>query len=105
MTQAGRDRLAALNKAKKKLITQSEAAEELELSIRQVQRLLEALQESGEKAVVQGLRGKPSNRRIEERIEKKGPSRRSMTRATAKRSAHHFGTPLQRLFPKRNRLK
>ena len=34
MTQADRDRLVALRKAKKKLITQREAAEELELSVR-----------------------------------------------------------------------
>ena len=70
MTQADRDRLVTLKKAKKKLITQSEAAEELDLSIRQVQRMLEALKERGDKAVVHGLRGKPSNRRIEESIEK-----------------------------------
>ncbi len=71
MTQADRDRLVALKKAKKKLITQGEAAEELGLSIRQVQRLLEAVQERGDKAVVHRLRGKPSNRRIEEAIEEK----------------------------------
>ena len=40
MTQADRDRLLTLEKAKKKLITQREAAEELGLSIRQVKRLL-----------------------------------------------------------------
>jgi predicted ArsR family transcriptional regulator len=76
MTQADRDRLVALKKAKKKLITQSEAAEELDLSIRQVQRLLEALKERGDKAVVHGLRGKPSNRRIEESIEKEAVVRK-----------------------------
>jgi len=43
MTQADRDRLVALRKAKKKLITQREATEELELSLRQVKRLLYAL--------------------------------------------------------------
>jgi transposase len=69
MTQADRDRLVALKKAKKKLITQREAAEELELSIRQVQRLLSAVKERGDKAVVHGLRGQPSNRRIEEQIQ------------------------------------
>jgi len=47
MTQADRDRLVALKKAKKKLITQSQAGEELGLSIRQVQRLLNALKERG----------------------------------------------------------
>jgi hypothetical protein len=45
MTQADRDRLVALKKAKKKLITQQEAAEELGLRVRQVKRLLYALKE------------------------------------------------------------
>ena len=70
MTQADRDRLVALKKVKRKLITQGEAAEELELSIRQVQRLLYGLQERGDKAVIHGLLGKASNRRIEEKIER-----------------------------------
>jgi len=70
MTQADRDRLVTLKKAKKKLITQREAAEELGLSIRQVKRLLYALKKRGDKAVVHGLRGKPSNRKIDERTEK-----------------------------------
>jgi transposase len=69
MTQADRDRLVALKKAKKGLITQREAAEELELSIRQVQRLIHALKKQGDKAVVHGLRGKSSNQKIEEKIE------------------------------------
>ena len=66
MTQADRDRLVTLKKAKKKLITQREAAEELGLSIRQVQRLLEGLKKRGDKAVIHGLRGKavePADRR------------------------------------------
>lgn len=70
MTQADRDRLVVLRKAKKKLITQREAAEELELSVRQVKRLLNALKKHGDKAVIHGLRGAPSNRRIKESIEK-----------------------------------
>jgi len=70
MTQADRDRLVALKKATKQLITQREAAEELDLSIRQVQRLLDGLRERGDKAVVHGLRGKASNRRIEDKIER-----------------------------------
>jgi hypothetical protein len=65
MTQADRDRLVTLKKAKKKLITQRQAAEELSLSIRQVKRLLYVLKKHGDKAIVHGLRGKPSNRRIE----------------------------------------
>jgi hypothetical protein len=70
MTQADRDRLVTLKKAKKKLITQREAAEELGLSVRQVKRLLRALKKRGDKAVIHGLRGKPSNQRIEEAVER-----------------------------------
>src|SRR5689334_5596845 len=70
MTQADRDRLVTLKKAKKKLITQRVAAEELRLSVRQVKRLLHGLKKQGDKAVVHGLRGKRSNRRIEEKIER-----------------------------------
>src|SRR5690242_6395200 len=69
MTQADRDRLVTLKKAKKKLITQREAAEELKLSVRQVKRLLYALKKRGDKAVVHGLRGKPSKRKIADRTE------------------------------------
>jgi transposase len=70
MTQADRDRLVTLKKAKKKLIKQREAAEELGLSVRQVKRLLYALKKRGDKAVVHGLRGKPSKRRIDESVQK-----------------------------------
>jgi len=71
MTQTERDRLVALKKAKKKLITQREAATEMELSIRQVQRLLGGLPQRGDKVVVHGLRGQPSNRKIDEKIERR----------------------------------
>jgi hypothetical protein len=66
MTQAERDRLVTLKKAKKKVITQRDGAEELGLSIRQVKRLLYGLKKRGDKAVAPKLRGKPSNRRMEE---------------------------------------
>ncbi len=56
MTQGDRDRLVALRKARKKLIAQQEAAEELGLSVRQVKRLLRRL---------------PSKRRIAEKIQQK----------------------------------
>ena len=69
MTQADRDRLVTLKKAKKRLITQREAAEELGVSVRHVKRLLFALKKQGDKAVVHGLRGKASNRKIAAEIE------------------------------------
>jgi biotin operon repressor/transposase-like protein len=70
MTQADRDRLVTLKKAKKKLITQGEAAEELGVSRRHVKRLLKALKKRGDKAVIHGLRGRPSNRRVAEATER-----------------------------------
>ena len=66
MTQADRDRLVALKKAKDKKMTQRQAAEELQISERQVRRQLVRLREVGDKAVVPGLRGR-SNRRIKDR--------------------------------------
>src|SRR5260370_33681384 len=69
MAQGDRCRVGWVKEGKKKLITQREAYAELELSVRQVQRLRDGLQDRGDKAVIHGLVGKPSNRRIEEKIE------------------------------------
>lgn len=69
MTQADRDRLVTLRKAKKRLITQRQAAEDLKLSVRQVKRLLFTLKKRGDKAVIHGLRGRPSNQRIAQSVE------------------------------------
>src|ERR1700722_2393259 len=69
MTQADRDRLVTLRKTKKRLITQKQAAEELGVSIRHVKRLLYALKKRGDKVVIQGLRGRPSNQRIATSVE------------------------------------
>jgi transposase InsO family protein len=69
MTQADRDRLVTLRKAKKRVITQKQAGEELGLSVRQVKRLIYALKKRGDKAVIHGLRGKPSNQRIAKTVE------------------------------------
>jgi predicted DNA-binding transcriptional regulator YafY len=63
MTQADRDRLVALKKAAQGLITRKQAAQELKVSERQVYRLLAALKERKDKAVIHGLRGRASNRR------------------------------------------
>jgi biotin operon repressor len=71
MTQAERDRLVALKKAKKKLITQKEAAEELGITERHVRRLLRQLKRRGDKVVAHALRGLPSNRKINADTEQK----------------------------------
>ncbi len=71
MTQAERDRLVALKKAQKKLITQKQAAEELGITERHVRRLLRALKRRGDKVVVHALRGLASNRKINADTEQK----------------------------------
>ena len=71
MDQADRDRLVSLKKAKKKLITQKEAAEELGITERQVRRLLRKLKKHGDKAVVHALRGEPSNRKTDEQVQQR----------------------------------
>ena len=71
MTQADRDRLVALNKAEKKLITQRQAAEEIGVSERQFRRLLKRYRTEGDQAVVHRLRGRSSNRRREEETKRR----------------------------------
>ncbi len=66
MSQRERDRLVVLRKAQKKLITQRQAAAELQVTERHVRRLLVRLKEVGDRAVVHGLRQRPSNRRLSE---------------------------------------
>ena len=71
MTQAERDRLVALKKTKKKLITQRQAAEEIGVSERQVRRLLRKLRQRGDRAVIHELRGRPSNRKTASEVEQR----------------------------------
>ena len=66
MSQKDRDRLVVLKQAQKRQITQAEAAGQLECTERHVRRLLKMLKVSGDKAVIHGLRGRPSNRKRSE---------------------------------------
>ncbi len=70
MTQRERDRLVALHKADKKLITQKQAAQQIGLSERQVRRLLAKLRGQGDRVVIHSARGRPSNRKISAKVEK-----------------------------------
>jgi hypothetical protein len=88
MTQAERDWLVALKKAKKRLITQKEAARELGVTERHVRRLLRSLKRRGDEAVMHGLRGQKSNRRIEEEI------RQSATKILSQEVYRGFGPTL-----------
>ena len=88
MTQRDRDRLVVLKKALQKLIKQSQAARELDLSARQVRRLLHGLKEKGDKVVVHGLRGQPSKR-------KRSPAdREKIIRILSQEVYHGFGPTL-----------
>jgi transposase-like protein len=71
MTQQDRDRLVALKKARKGLITQREAAAEIGQSERHVRRLLVKLKKEGDRAVVHRLRGRLSNRRLEAKVKQR----------------------------------
>jgi biotin operon repressor len=64
MTQKERDRLVVLKKAKKKLITQKQAAAELGVSERQIRRMLCSLKRRGDRAVIHASRNRRSNRKI-----------------------------------------
>ena len=69
LSQRERDRLRMLHEIRQKQITQSEAARLLKISDRQVRRLLVELGKRGDRAVIHGLRGRPSNRRLAARWE------------------------------------
>lgn len=69
MNQAERDRLDALKKARKKLITQKQAAEEIGVTDRHVRRLLRKLRRKGDRAVIHELRGRVSNRKLPAELE------------------------------------
>jgi hypothetical protein len=71
LSQRERDRLRVLHEVKQKQITQIEAARRLKVSDRHLRRLLFRLGEQGDRAVIHGLRGRPSNRRLTARFEQK----------------------------------
>jgi transposase InsO family protein len=71
MSQKERDRLKVLTEAKDELITQKQAAEQLQLSERQIRRLLRSLRQIGDRAVLHGLRGRSSNRKTSVEVEQR----------------------------------
>src|SRR6202790_1525609 len=76
LSQRDRDRLGGLHETRKKKIPQGEAARRLKISDRHIRRLLVGLRKLGDRAVLHGLRGRPSNRRLAARFEQ--PHRLSM---------------------------
>jgi len=66
MTRKDRDRLKVLHAVRKGHITQGQAGKELGVSPRWVREVLRRMRARGDGAVVHGLRGKRSNRRLPE---------------------------------------
>ena|SRR5215472_1155771 len=64
LSQRERDRLKVLHEVQQKHLTQVAAAERLKISDRHVRRMLLRLRERGDRCVVHGLRGRPSNRKL-----------------------------------------
>ena len=69
LSQRERGRLRVLHEVKRKQITQIEAARRLKISDRHIRRLLAGPGKLGDRAVLHGLRGQPSNRRLAPRFE------------------------------------
>ena len=70
MSQRDRDVLKVMSGVLKADRTQVEAARLLGKSERQVRRIADRLRKRGDGAVVHGLRGRPSNRRVDERVKR-----------------------------------
>src|SRR5450755_460964 len=71
LSQRERDRLKVLQEVKQKHLSQVAAAKRLKVTDRQVRRMLLGIRERGDGAVVHGLRGRPSNRKLAARFEQK----------------------------------
>ena len=71
LSERERDRLKVLHDVKQKQVTQVEAAQRLELTDRHIRRLLLQVRERGDRAVIHGLRGRPSNRKLAAQLEQK----------------------------------
>lgn len=64
MTQRDIDRIKTLHLAIQKKITQGKAGEMLELCRQQVNRLCQKIKKKGDRAIIHGLRGRPSNHQL-----------------------------------------
>ena len=71
MSQAERDRLEWLKRARDGLVTQRQAAEKMGVTDRRVRQMLGELEKRGDAVVVHRLRGRPSNRKIDKQIQQK----------------------------------
>ena len=68
MVMKDRDRLRTIHNALEQRLTQAEAAKILRLSHRQIQRICAAVRRRGDAGILHGLRGQPSNNRLDEEL-------------------------------------
>ena len=71
LSQQERDRLKVLHEMEQGHLTQVEAARRLKVTDRQVRRFLLRVRQQGDRAVVHGLRGRSSNRKLAARLEQR----------------------------------
>ncbi len=71
LSQPERDRLKVLHQVQQRQLTQRAAAARLQVSDRQVRRMLLGIRQRGDAALIHGLRGRPSNRKLAPRFEQK----------------------------------
>src|SRR6267378_463713 len=71
LSQRERDRLRVLQDVQQGHLTQVAAARRIKITDRQVRRLLLRLREQGDRAMIHGLRGRPSNRKFAAPLEQK----------------------------------
>ena len=71
LSQRERDRLRVLHELEQGHLQQGEAARRLRLSERQIRRLQRRLQQEGDGGLIHGLRGRKSNRKISEDVQRR----------------------------------
>ena len=71
LTQKERDRLKVLHEVEQGHLTQRVAAEQLGISERWVREMVRRVRKRGDRAVVHGLRGKPSQRRLKPKLKER----------------------------------
>src|ERR1700675_3129668 len=92
LSQRERDRLKVLHEVQEKHLSQVAAAERLKITDRQVRRMLLRIREHGDGALVHGLRGRPSNRKLAAGFGRKGlaPGGQRYAHSAAPLAAEHL---------------
>jgi len=90
LSQEERDRLHLLRELERGELRQVAAAQRMKLTDRQVRRLLQRWREQGDRAVIHGLRGRPSNRKFAVSFQRKVLARVGQRYAD---SGFRFGKP------------